>query len=172
MKNRWNWRRLIQSFLLLALFGAQPDSADAADAAQKLRVVFLGAHCDDNKVCAGGLMRMLADQGHEVISAYATTFRRGRRVDGKPEDEVRRAESTAACKLLGATPHFFSYVHEDLENPLADAKTLAAMAAWLKQVKPDIVVTQWPIDTHPNHGSAAEAVRTRSAKNSTWSFHW
>lgn len=124
---------------------------------KKLRIVFLGAHCDDNEVCAGGLMRMLADQGHEVISAYGTTFRRGRMFDGKPEDEVRRAESIAACKLLGAKPHFFPFAHEDLENPLADAKTLAQMAAWLNEMKPDIVVTQWPIDTHPNHRSAAEA---------------
>jgi N-acetylglucosamine malate deacetylase 1 len=134
------------------------DAAEQSDKSpRKLRVVFLGAHCDDSEVCAGGLMRMLADQGHEVISAYGTTFRRGRMVDGKPEDEVRRAESTAACKLLGATPHFFPYAHEDLENPLADAKTLAAMASWLKQVRPDIVVTQWPIDTHPNHRSCAQA---------------
>ena len=136
---------------------ARQTASDVQKPAKKLRIVFLGAHCDDNEVCAGGLMRMLADQGHEVISAYATTFRRGRMVDGKPEDEVRRAESTAACKLLGATPHFFPFAHEELENPLADAKTLAAMAAWLKQVKPDIVVTQWPIDTHPNHRSCAQA---------------
>jgi LmbE family N-acetylglucosaminyl deacetylase len=126
--------------------------------ATKLRIVFLGAHCDDNEVCAGGLMRLLADQGHEVISAYATTFRRGRMVDGKPEDTVRRAESTAACKLLGATPHFFPYAHEDLEKPLANTKTLSEMAAWLRQIKPDIVLTQWIIDTHPNHRSVAEAV--------------
>lgn len=128
------------------------------DSPRKLRVVFFGAHCDDNEVCAGGLMRMLADQGHEVISAYATTFRRGRMVDGKPEDEVRRAESTAACKLLGAAPRFFPYAHEDLEKPLADGTTLSEMAAWLTEVKPDIVVTQWPVDTHPNHRSVAEAV--------------
>jgi LmbE family N-acetylglucosaminyl deacetylase len=158
MKNRWNWRRLIPlSLLLLAACGARPNAADAADPAKKLRVVFLGAHCDDNEVCAGGLMRMLADQGHEVISAYGTAFRRGRLCFGKPEDTVRRAESTAACKLLGATPHFFPFAHEDLENPLAGRKALSAMAAWLKQVKPDIVVTQWLLDTHPNHRSVAEA---------------
>jgi N-acetylglucosamine malate deacetylase 1 len=143
------------AYMLLSAVAGAAEQSDKSP--RKLRVVFLGAHCDDNEVCAGGLMRLLADQGHEVISAYATTFRHGRMVDGKPEDTVRRAESTAACKLLGATPYFFPYAHEDLENPLADAKTLAAMAAWLKQIKPDIVLTLWPIDTHPNHRSAAEA---------------
>jgi N-acetylglucosamine malate deacetylase 1 len=156
-----HWRgaaRLLLTVVLgIPLSGVLHAAEPPNDSPRKLRVVFLGAHCDDNEVCAGGLMRMLADQGHEVISAYATTFRRGRLVDGQPEDTVRRAESTAACKLLGATPHFFPFAHEDLENPLADAKTLATMAAWLQQVKPDIVLTLWPIDTHPNHRSAAEA---------------
>jgi N-acetylglucosamine malate deacetylase 1 len=158
-KESWNWLVCLALALAgcMSLCGAANAAEPSSDSPRKLRVVFLGAHCDDNEVCAGGLMRMLADQGHEVISAYATTFRRGRMVDGKPEDEVRRAESTAACKLLGATPHFFPYTHEELENPLADAKTLSEMAAWLKQIKPDIVVTLWPIDTHPNHRSAAEA---------------
>jgi N-acetylglucosamine malate deacetylase 1 len=142
---------------------ADPSATNAGNAAarnepKKLRVVFLGAHCDDNEIGAGGLMRILANQGHEVISAYGTTFRQGRTCDGKPEDEVRRAEAAAACKVLGATPHFFPYAHEDLEKPLADSKTLSEMGAWLKQVKPDIVLTHWPIDAHSNHCSIAEAV--------------
>jgi N-acetylglucosamine malate deacetylase 1 len=154
----------MKRFALLLLVGTLASALSAQEGAtkpnknqKKLRIVFLGAHCDDNEVCAGGLMRMLADQGHEVISAYGTTYRRGRTCFGRPEDEIRRTETTAACKLLGATPHFFPYAHEDLENPLADAKTLSEIATWLKQVKPDIVVTQWPIDSHPNHRSVAEA---------------
>jgi N-acetylglucosamine malate deacetylase 1 len=156
-----HWRRLATLGLLIAVCGGLRGAANAAapnEPARKLKVVFLGAHCDDNEVCAGGLMRMLAAQGHEVISAYATAFRRGRLVGGKPEAAVRRAESTAACKLLGATPYFFPYAHEELESPLADAKTLAAIAAWIEKSRPDVVVTQWPLDTHPNHRSVAEAV--------------
>ena len=96
-------------------------------------------------------MRMLADQGHEVISAYATAFRQGRMIDGKPEEAVRRAESTAACKILGVTPYFFPYRHEDLEKPFADKKTLSEIIDWFDKVQPDIVVAHWPVDTHPNH---------------------
>ena len=118
---------------------------------KKLRIVVFGAHCDDCELGAGGLMRMLADQGHEVISAYATAFRRGRMIDGKTEESVRRAESTAACQILGATPHFFPYAHEDLEKPFAEKKTLIDIIAWLDEVKPDIVLAHWPLDTHPNH---------------------
>jgi N-acetylglucosamine malate deacetylase 1 len=134
------------------------DAKECKQGERKLRIVFFGAHCDDNEIGAGGLMRLLANRGHEVISAYATTFRRGRTCDGKPEDEVRRAEATAACKLLGATPHFFPYAHEDLEKPLADSKTLSEIGAWLQRIKPDVVVTHWPIDEHANHCSVAAAV--------------
>jgi LmbE family N-acetylglucosaminyl deacetylase len=79
-------------------------------------------------------------------------------VGGKPEDEVRRAESTRACEILGARPHFFPFAHEDLEGPFADRPTLTAMVNWINQVHPDIVVTHWPLDTHPNHHSVAAAV--------------
>jgi LmbE family N-acetylglucosaminyl deacetylase len=96
-------------------------------------------------------MRMLASQGHEVISAYATAFRRDRAIEGRPEGIVRRAESEAACEILGAKPYFFPFAHEELEKPFADKKTLTAIIAWLDQTRPDIVVAHWPLDTHPNH---------------------
>lgn len=125
-----------------------PKPAQASERQDKLRIVFFGAHCDDNEVGAGGLMAMLAEAGHEVISAYGTTFRGGRMIEGEPEDSVRRRESTAACQILGATPKFFPYAHESL---YADVSTIEAVGRWLEEVRPDIVVTHWPMDTHPNH---------------------
>jgi LmbE family N-acetylglucosaminyl deacetylase len=116
--------------------------------AKKLRVVFFGAHCDDSELASGGLMVMLSQAGHEVFSAYGTTHRGERKINGQPEDTVRRGESTAACKILGATPKFFPYPHETL---FADAATVEAVRKWFDEIKPDIVVTHWPMDTHPNH---------------------
>ena len=85
-----------------------------------------------------------------VILAFraVTTFRSDRRFFGRLEAEVRREEATAACKVLGAKPKFFPYAHETL---VADEATLRAVSAWLDEVKPDVVVTHWPLDTHPNH---------------------
>jgi LmbE family N-acetylglucosaminyl deacetylase len=131
-------------------WAAEPtNGSDAGN--KKLRIVLFGAHCDDNELGAGGLMRMLADQGHEVISAYATAFRRGRMVLGQPEETVRRGESTDSCKILGATPYFFPFAHEDLEKPFAEKQTISAIIAWLDEVQPDIVLAHWPLDTHSNH---------------------
>jgi N-acetylglucosamine malate deacetylase 1 len=148
---RWLVRLLPALAVCLGLGKFAVAASPTSDPAKKLRVVVCGAHCDDCELGAGGLMRMLADQGHEVISAYATAFRRGRMVDGKPEGVVRRGESTAACRILGAKPYFFPFAHEDLENPFADKETLGKITTWLDQMQPDVVVAHWPLDTHPNH---------------------
>jgi LmbE family N-acetylglucosaminyl deacetylase len=125
---------------------AQPEPSPAA--AKKLRVVVFGAHPDDPESGCGGLIALLTKAGHEVVVGYATCYRGDRKVGNEPEGLVRRREATAACKVLGATPHFFDYAHEKLA---ADAATVEAVSAWLKAVRPDVVVTHWPLDTHPNH---------------------
>jgi LmbE family N-acetylglucosaminyl deacetylase len=116
---------------------------------KKLRVVVFGAHPDDPESGCGGLIALLTRGGHEVVVGYATCFRGDRKVGTEPEALVRRREATAACQILGAAkPHFFDYAHEKLA---ADTATVEAVSAWLKEVGPDVVVTHWPLDTHPNH---------------------
>src|SRR5262245_19722690 len=116
--------------------------------ARRLRVGVFGGHPDAPESGAGGLVATLTRQGHEVILAYGTTFRGDRRFFDRPEGEVRREEASAACKVLGGTPKFFPYAHEKL---VADEPTLKAVSAWLDEVKPDIVVTHWQLDTNPTH---------------------
>jgi LmbE family N-acetylglucosaminyl deacetylase len=151
--------RSIPLLLIAALIGSilagglRAAPADAA--AKRLRIVILGAHCDDPETGCGGLVAMLTQAGHEVILAYATTFRGQRKVGNEPEDVVRRRESTAACAILGATPKFFDWAHEDLSTDPAGVKTVSK---WLKQVAPDIVLVHWPLDTHPNHHAISSLV--------------
>jgi len=59
---------------------------------------------------------------------------------------VRRRPPPA--RSWGAKTKFFPYAHETLT---ADEDTLKDVSTWLGEVKPDIVVTHWPLDTHPNH---------------------
>jgi LmbE family N-acetylglucosaminyl deacetylase len=140
----------LTTLLAAVALGAGTAPATAGDAAARtpLKVVVFGGHCDDPESGAGGLIARLTRQGHQVIVAYGTVFRGGRRYFDRPEADVRREEATEACRVLGATPKFFPYAHETLE---ADAGTLRAVAAWLDEVKPHVVVTHWPLDTHPNH---------------------
>jgi LmbE family N-acetylglucosaminyl deacetylase len=166
--------RLAYAILLALLCAAVTRGAYAAEPPgqpepRKLRVVVFGAHCDDPESGAGGLIALLTKAGHEVISAYATCFRDDRRIDGKPEAEVRRAEAEAACKVLGATPKFFPYAHEAL---VADPPTVKAVADWLAEVKPDVVVAHWPLDTHPNHHAVGSLVWQCYGRPGGWNLYF
>jgi LmbE family N-acetylglucosaminyl deacetylase len=144
-------------------------AGEAAQAPRKLKVVIFGGHPDDPESGAGGLAALLTSQGHEVILAYGTTFRGDRRFFDRPEAEVRHKEASAACKVLGATPRFFPYAHEKL---VADEATLRAVSSWLDEVKPDIVVTHWPIDTHPNHHVVSSLVWQCYRRNGAWNLYF
>ena len=148
---------------------ADESVADQPATAKKLRIVVFGGHPDDPESGCGGLIARLTKEGHEVVVGYATCFRGDRKVGDEPERVVRRREATAACKLLGATPHFFDYAHEKLA---ADEGTLEAVATWLKEVQPDIVVTHWPLDTHPNHHVTSSLVWQSYLRERNWSLYF
>lgn len=148
-----------------------PGGAAAGPAAgrDKLRVVVFGAHPDDPESGCGGLIALLTKAGHEVVVAYATCYRDDRKIGGEPEAVVRRREAAAACKLLGAKPHFFDYAHEKL---FADRATLEAVGAWLREVQPDVVVTHWPLDTHPNHHVTSSLVWQNYLGQGKWGLYF
>jgi LmbE family N-acetylglucosaminyl deacetylase len=102
------------------------DTGTGVDKEKELRVVVFGAHPDDPESGCGGLIALLTQKGHEVIVGYATCYRGDRKIGGEPEAVVRRREATAACKLLGASAHFFDYAHENL---VADHPTLEAITS-------------------------------------------
>jgi N-acetylglucosamine malate deacetylase 1 len=136
---------------------------------KKLKIVVFGGHPDDPESGAGGLIATLTRQGHEVICAYGTCFRGDRNFFGRPEADVRKEEAGAACKVLGATPKFFPYAHEKLA---ADKTTLKEVDSWLAEVKPDIVVTHWPLDTHPNHHVVSSLVWQCYQHRGGWNLYF
>ena len=161
--------------LLLIVFLSTPaleriaDAGGASKPDKTLKVVVFGGHPDDPESGAGGLIATLTRQGHEVICAYGTAYRGDRQFFGRPEAEVRREEATAACKVLGASPKFFPYAHESL---VADAASLKAVSAWLDEVKPDVVVTHWPLDTHPNHHAVSSLVWQCYKRQNGWNLYF
>jgi LmbE family N-acetylglucosaminyl deacetylase len=131
----------------------------AESAAAPLAVVCVGAHPDDPESgCAGTLARYAA-AGHTVTIVYLTRGERG--IDGKGLDEsarIRTAESEAACRILGATPVFFGQVDGATEVTRAH---IDAMTTLLRARKPDVLLTHWPVDTHPDH-QVASMLATRA----------
>jgi LmbE family N-acetylglucosaminyl deacetylase len=154
----------LATFVAPRAAGGEPLGPD-----KRLEVIVFGGHPDDPESGAGGLVATLTKQGHKVICAYGTAFRGVRRFYDRPEAEVRREEATAACKVLGATPKFFPYAHEKLE---ADQDTLKAVSAWLDEMKPDVVITHWPLDTHPNHHAVSSLVWQCYKRQGGWNLYF
>jgi LmbE family N-acetylglucosaminyl deacetylase len=158
------------AWLVLATLGVSTAVTGQSGApAKRLKVVVFGGHPDDPESGAGGLVATLTRQGHEVILACGTAFRGDRKFFDRPEAEVRREEATSACKVLGATPKVFPYAHEKL---VADEPTLKAVASWLDEVRPDIVVTHWPLDTHPNHHVISSLVWQSYKRKGGWNLYF
>jgi LmbE family N-acetylglucosaminyl deacetylase len=168
---RPGWFSFLLTVALIALAWQPASGAEAAKTSQprKLRVVVMGAHCDDPESGAGGLIVSLTRAGHEVIVAYTVCFRDGRKCFGRPEAEVRCEEARAACKIMGATAKFFPY---DAATFVADQAAINAVATWLDEVKPDIVVAHWPLDTHPNHHVTSSLVWQCYRKQGGWNLYF
>jgi N-acetylglucosamine malate deacetylase 1 len=167
--NKRNIAIVLVCGLLIPVLSLGGVNAAQPDEGRKLRVLVFGGHPDDPESGAGGLIAQLTHAGHEVLVAYGTCFRDDRKLNGQPEAVVRRREATAACKLLGASPKFFDYAHELFT---ADKATLAAVSAWLEEVKPDIVVTHWPLDTHENHHTVSSLVWQCYRRQGGWNLYF
>jgi N-acetylglucosamine malate deacetylase 1 len=168
-------QRVLLTFLLplvllfMALTGQADKESSRSVEAKKLRVAVVGAHPDDPESGCGGLIARLTQAKHEVFVGYLTCYRGDRKIGNEPEAKVRKREASAACQALGARPHFFDYAHEKL---YADGATVEAIAAWFKEVRPDIVVTHWPLDTHPNHHVTSSLVWQCYLREGSWGLYF
>ena len=135
----------------LALSGIT--NAQTNGAQPKLRVIVAGAHPDDPESAAGGTMALLADQGHDMVALYLTRGEAGiRRKSHEEAAAIRTAEAIKACQILKARPVFASQIDGSTEiNP----KRYDEYRQVLLDLKPDIVLTHWPVDTHRDHRAAS-----------------
>jgi LmbE family N-acetylglucosaminyl deacetylase len=120
---------------------------------QKLNVVCVGGHPDDPESGCGGTLARYAAGGHSVTIVYLTRGEAG--IRGKSHEEaaaIRSAECEAACKILGARPIFAGQIDG---ATIVDAKAAQSMQRILSDARPDVVLTQWPIDSHPDHQAAS-----------------
>jgi LmbE family N-acetylglucosaminyl deacetylase len=98
-------------------------------------------------------MARLAQAGHTVTALYLTRGEAG--VAGKSHGqaaEIRSAEAAKSCSILKVQPLFAKQIDAATEvNPARAAEFTKLMAS----VDPQVVFTQWPIDTHPDHRACA-----------------
>jgi LmbE family N-acetylglucosaminyl deacetylase len=120
---------------------------------RKLTIVCVGAHPGDPEFGCGGTMAKFSESGHRVIFLYLT---RGEAYDPKKTFEesaaIRTKEAEMACGILHAEPKYVGQI--DGHTILNNEKT-EEMGKLLTSIRPDIVFTQWPVDTHPDHQTAS-----------------
>ena len=113
-----------------------------------MKIIVFSAHPDDAETGAGGFCARMSKLGHNVIILHMGKEKRGRKIKGIPEAEVRIAEAEKSAKILGVKVKFFDYYHSEYS---ATEESTSRVEDLIKTEKPDIVLTQWPIDTHPDH---------------------
>lgn len=117
--------------------------------ADKKKIVVVGGHPDDPECGAGGTIPLLVKAGHEVTLLYFTNGDEG--IEGKTHEEaasIRKKESIAACKVLGAKPLFFDQIDGEsvVNNP-----EMGRFQKLLWDEHPHVVLAHWPIDSHKDH---------------------
>jgi LmbE family N-acetylglucosaminyl deacetylase len=128
-------------------------TAQPSESRRPLHVVCVGAHPDDPESGCGGTLARYAEKGHRVAIVYLTRGEAG--IPGKTHQEaaaIRTAEAEAACRILGAKPLFAGQIDGATEVNRQRAEALAAL---ILAEQPDVLLTHWPIDTHPDHQAAS-----------------
>ncbi len=131
---------------LLASAAALPLRAQSSAA---LKIIVAGGHPGDPECgCAGTIARYTA-LGHTVVLLY---LNRGEGYCGGASLEqcagIRTAEARKACETLKARAAFAGQYDG---RAIVDAQHYEAFARVLAAESPDVVFTQWPIDSHRDH---------------------
>jgi LmbE family N-acetylglucosaminyl deacetylase len=120
---------------------------------EKRSIVCVGGHPDDPESGCGGTLSLYAKAGNKVSIVYLTRGESG--IPGKSPEEtalIRSHEAEEACAILGAQPHFFGQVNGAVFFNKAE---ITRMHELLTELKPDILFTHWPVDSHPDHQVAS-----------------
>ncbi len=114
---------------------------------RKMKVIVAGGHPGDPEYGCGGTVARLTNLGHEVVLLYLND-------GGWPPTSaaIRIAEAKKACELLKARPAYAGQVNG---NAVVDNAHYEAYAKIIDAEKPDMMLTQWPIDNHRDHRAIA-----------------
>lgn len=131
---------------------ANPSAAlglERTAAGKILTVVCVGAHPGDPEFGCGGTLAKFSAAGHRVIIIYLT---RGEAGDPKKtfaeSAAIRTKEAETASAMIRAKTVFAGQVDANTELNKNSASKLREL---ILAEKPDIVLAQWPVDTHQDH---------------------
>src|SRR6266704_1249805 len=117
------------------------------DMTNKLKLMCVLAHPDDESLGNGGTIAKYAAEGVETYLVTATRGERGWFGDESDDPglealgKIREAELLAAARALGIRQvDFLNYLDGDLDQA-PPAEAVAKIVGYVRRVKPDVVVT-------------------------------
>jgi LmbE family N-acetylglucosaminyl deacetylase len=116
---------------------------------QPLRVLCLGAHCDDIEIgCGGTLLRLLAEHPGSDVHwvAFASTPARETEARASAEAFLKDA-ATSTVLVKGFRESYFPFVGGDIKDSFEELKA---------SVDPDLVFTHRRDDEHQDHRAIAQ----------------
>jgi LmbE family N-acetylglucosaminyl deacetylase len=119
-------------------------------AGRKIKVIVAGGHPGDPEYGCGGTVLRYTDLGHEVVLLYLNRGDSGYLEKPPVEDAgpMRMAEAAKACEILKARPAFAGQFNG---KAVVDGAHYDAFQKIVESEKPDVFITQWPIDGHRDH---------------------
>jgi LmbE family N-acetylglucosaminyl deacetylase len=118
----------------------------------------IAAHPDDIEFMMAGTLLLLAEKGCELHYMTVASGNCGSMTMSPAKTRiVRRKESIAAARILGAEYH--PSICDDLEI-FYDLRTLRRLAAVIREVAPDIILTHSPQDYMEDHTNTSRLVVT------------
>ena len=133
------------------------EPANRAVSRRKLKVVVVGAHVDDPQSGCGGTIVLCAQLSHEVVAFSLTrgdseSIARSLHMAPQALAAKRYEDAVRSCRLLNCRLHTLNYVNRAIA---ITAERYEEFTKNLLAETPDIVLTHWPIDTHPDHRAAS-----------------
>jgi len=122
------------------------------------RALAIAAHPDDIEFMMAGTMLRLKEAGWDLHYWNLGTGNQG--TDRLPANEIariRREEAMASCKLAGAV--FHEPISDDIEI-FYSKELLVKVAAVVREVAPEIVLTHYPDDYMEDHSNTARLAVT------------
>jgi LmbE family N-acetylglucosaminyl deacetylase len=115
----------------------------------KSKILCLGAHPGDPEFGCGGTLARYSEAGHRVNILYLTRGEAGDPSKSYGESAaLRTAEAETACAILQANAIFGGQIDANTELNKGRIDDIIKL---ILPLNPDIVFTQWPVDSHPDH---------------------
>ena len=116
------------------------------------KIMFIGAHPDDIELSCAGLILNLKNKAKEVFCVIASWGDYG----GLVSDRISEQEKSFTCLRI---PEYVNLGWPDTKISV-NGENVKKLEEIISEQNPDLIFTHWPEDTHQDHRSVAEMVRS------------